>query len=253
MELAPCLADRLVCLPPQEERGFLDRRRSGVHDVDAHRLPASLPPVWDAHVHLFPDRLFAALRAWFERHAWPVRYPLNSPEVIDFLLACGVERLVALHYAHKPGISRDLNRYMAELCRDRPEIVGTATVFPGEPESRAILEEAFGLGLRGVKLHCHVQCFAPDEEEVEEVYRACADHRVPLVMHAGREPKSPAYACDPHLLCSADRLEAVLRSYPDLTLVVPHLGADEFDAYACLLYTSPSPRDGLLSRMPSSA
>ena len=28
---------------------------------------------------------------------------------------------------------------------------------------------------------------------------------------------------------------------------------DEVDAYACLLYTSPSPRDGLLSRMPSSA
>ena len=25
------------------------------------------------------------------------------------------------------------------------------------------------------------------------------------------------------------------------------------DTYACLLYTSPSPRDGLLSRMPSSA
>ena len=26
-----------------------------------------------------------------------------------------------------------------------------------------------------------------------------------------------------------------------------------FDFYSCLLYTSPSPRDGLLSRMPSSA
>ena len=26
-----------------------------------------------------------------------------------------------------------------------------------------------------------------------------------------------------------------------------------YDAYRCLLYTSPSPRDGLLSRMPSSA
>ena len=26
-----------------------------------------------------------------------------------------------------------------------------------------------------------------------------------------------------------------------------------FDTYLCLLYTSPSPRDGLLSRMPSSA
>ena len=27
----------------------------------------------------------------------------------------------------------------------------------------------------------------------------------------------------------------------------------EYDLYGCLLYTSPSPRDGLLSRMPSSA
>ena len=31
----------------------------------------------------------------------------------------------------------------------------------------------------------------------------------------------------------------------------PYNGAAKF--YACLLYTSPSPRDGLLSRMPSSA
>ena len=29
--------------------------------------------------------------------------------------------------------------------------------------------------------------------------------------------------------------------------------ADSVEAVACLLYTSPSPRDGLLSRMPSSA
>ena len=45
---------------------------------------------------------------------------------------------------------------------------------------------------------------------------------------------------------------------------VLHYGWDEFSSYlilvvcsiimgACLLYTSPSPRDGLLSRMPSSA
>ena len=30
-------------------------------------------------------------------------------------------------------------------------------------------------------------------------------------------------------------------------------GSDTSDTYCCLLYTSPSPRDGLLSRMPSSA
>ena len=35
---------------------------------------------------------------------------------------------------------------------------------PGEPDARGILERGFAMGLRGVKLHCHVQCFAPDDE-----------------------------------------------------------------------------------------
>ena len=33
----------------------------------------------------------------------------------------------------------------------------------------------------------------------------------------------------------------------------PHIAYFDADTGACLLYTSPSPRDGLLSRMPSSA
>ena len=37
----------------------------------------------------------------------------------------------------------------------------------------------------------------------------------------------------------------------DFSLHVVHASVTEFDG--CLLYTSPSPRDGLLSRMPSSA
>ena len=38
----------------------------------------------------------------------------------------------------------------------------------------------------------------------------------------------------------------------DLLTKITALDAD-FEGYHCLLYTSPSPRDGLLSRMPSSA
>ena len=40
----------------------------------------------------------------------------------------------------------------------------------------------------------------------------------------------------------------------DLTTFELHTNPSSlYDAYSCLLYTSPSPRDGLLSRMPSSA
>ena len=58
-------------------------------------------------------------------------------------------------------------------------------------------------------------------------------------------------------------LAGLTRSMSDFDYVAPHLtrvrlirmdyrgrGASE---WTCLLYTSPSPRDGLLSRMPSSA
>ena len=45
------------------------------------------------------------------------------------------------------------------------------------------------------------------------------------------------------------RLPALRRREADVELLVKHF----LNVYSCLLYTSPSPRDGLLSRMPSSA
>jgi hypothetical protein len=155
--------------------------------------------------------------------------------VIQFLLSRGVSRIVALHYAHKPGMARFLNEYMAGLCRTEPRVIGLATVHPGEEGAVSILKDAFASGLHGVKLHCHVQCFSPDAPELGEIYRVCAESGKPLVMHAGREPASPEYHCDPREICSAERIGRVLADHPDLELCVPHLGADEFDEYERLL------------------
>ncbi len=207
----------------------------GLDDAEGPRLPSALPPVVDAHVHLFPDALFEAIWRWFDRHGWPIRYKLHTPEVIRFLLSRGVSHVVALHYAHKPGMARALNRYVAELARQEPRVIGVATVMPGEEGAPQILEEAFALGLRGVKLHCHVQCFGPDDARLHELYEVCARAGKPMVIHAGREPSSPAYKCDPHQLCSVDRIEQVLKDHPTLKLCVPHLGADEYEGYERLL------------------
>jgi predicted TIM-barrel fold metal-dependent hydrolase len=206
-----------------------------VGDEEGPRLPESLPPVVDAHVHLFPDGVFDALWRWFDTHAWPVRYKLRTPQLIRFLLDRGVQHVVALHYSHRPGMARALNSYIAEVCKNEPKVIGLATVFPGEPGGVQILEEAFAAGLKGVKLHCHVQCFAPDAPELHEIYATCAKHGLPLVMHAGREPKGTGYKVDPFLICAAERVERVLNDHPTLKLCVPHLGAGEFDGYLKLL------------------
>lgn len=226
--VAPCLSDALP-----RKASMLPLPAS--HEAEGERLPAALPEVIDAHVHIFPDRVFDAIHRWFEAYGWPIRYPFHTPEVLSFLFARGVSRVVALAYAHKAGMARALNAYMAEICRQEARVTGLATVLPGEPGARAILEEAFSAGLAGVKLHCHVQCFAPDDPALHELYEACVAANRPMVIHAGREPASTAYKCDAHALCSVDRIERVLAAYPALRLVVPHLGADEFDGYARLL------------------
>jgi hypothetical protein len=206
-----------------------------MHDAEGERLPTSLPDVVDAHVHLFPDRVFDAIHRWFEAYGWPIRYPFHTPEVLSFLFARGVSRVVALAYSHRPGMARTLNAYMAEVCRNEPRVTGLATVLPGEPGAVAILEETFAAGLSGVKLHCHVQCFSPDADALHELYEACVAADKPMVIHAGREPSSAAYTCDPYALCAVERIERVLTDYPALCVVVPHLGIDEYDGYERLL------------------
>lgn len=235
-EVPPDVRARLACAAEwgRQGRGWLAEPLPALNDPEGERVPAGLFVV-DAHVHLFPDRVFDAMWGWFEEHGWPVRYRLRAPDVLDFLRERGVARVVALHYAHRPGIARDLNAFVARTVHGRDDATALATVFPGEPEQVAILEEAFAMGLAGVKLHCHVQCMRPDDPALEPVWELCADRGRPVVIHAGREPKSPAYACDPHEVCAADRVGRVLSRWPRLKLVVPHLGADEFAAYAELL------------------
>jgi predicted TIM-barrel fold metal-dependent hydrolase len=203
-----------------------------VGDSEGDLVPSDLPGIVDTHVHIFPEPVFKALWEWFEKYAWPIRYKGTSSELLEYLLKRGVNHIVALQYAHKPGIARDLNQYMIGICRKfSGRITGLATVFPGEANVTGILEDAFTAGLKGVKLHAHVQCFDMNSPDMDPIYEVCSRREKPLVMHVGREPKSESYMCDPYVLCRAEKLEQVLRNYPGLKICVPHLGMDEYAAY----------------------
>jgi predicted TIM-barrel fold metal-dependent hydrolase len=209
-----------------------------IDDVDGHRIPAGLPSVIDAHVHVFPEKLFAAVRQWFDQHAWHIRYQLTTSQAFDFLLDRGVDHIVALQYAHAPGIAGHLNQYMIDQCRPYAgRVTGLATVFPGEPDAEAILQHAFDAGLGGLKLHAHVQCFDIGSSDVDGIFDTCQANGKPVVIHFGKEPKSPAYHCDPHAICSVDKLERVLNDFPRLKLCVPHLGFSETVDYRKLIET----------------
>jgi uncharacterized protein len=207
-----------------------------VNDQEGSKVPAGLPLVIDAHVHIFPRSIFSSIRKWFDENAWHIRYQMTSSRIFEFLLSRGIKHIIALQYAHKPGIARQLNKYMSEKCREYDnQVTGMATVFPGENNAEKVLQEAFDSGLGGLKLHAHVQCFDMNGEQMNRLYECCRINNKPVVMHVGREPKSIAYSCDPYQLCSAERLEHVLRDFPDLKICVPHLGFDEISAYRKLI------------------
>jgi hypothetical protein len=209
---------------------------SSLHDRENSMVPVGLPPIVDGHVHIFPSNIFSAIWSWFAENAWHIRYQMTSFEIFDFLLSHGIRHIIALQYAHKPGIARELNTYMSEKCREySDQVTGMATVFPGEEGAERLLQEAFDLGLGGLKLHSHVQCFDMNSDHMNRLYECCRINRKPILMHVGREPKSAAYGCDPYELCSSERLEQVLKDFPEVRICVPHLGFDEISEYRNLV------------------
>ncbi len=202
--------------------------------------PAPLPrPVVDAHVHLFPPRVFEAIWRWFDTHGWPIRYRFPSEQVIAYLERQNVERFFALHYSHAPGMARALNHYVSEMARLSPRVVPFGTVLPGEPGAVDVVAESLDvLGHAGLKLHCHVQKVAPDDERLFPIYEAVARRGKVIVMHAGREPSTSAYGFDCRGLCGIDPVARVVERYPELKLVVPHLGQDQWREFLSLCRAS---------------
>jgi predicted TIM-barrel fold metal-dependent hydrolase len=194
----------------------------------------------DAHVHLHPDKLAEAIRRWFDQHAWDIRYREKADACVRTLAAGGIDRMVALPYVHKPGLSRALNDFTWELSRAHPEVIPCCTVYPGEPDDERILDEALGSGFRGVKIHSHVMRIAPDDPRLDAVYRASARHRRPVVIHCGPEPAIEGYGIDVRAVSGAAKLRRALDRHPDAIVIVPHLGFDDTAEFEEMLGSYPN-------------
>ncbi len=190
----------------------------------------------DSHVHLFPDRLAQAIRSWFETHIWSVQYTEGVDEALARLVQAGIDKVVVLPYAHKPGMAKALNDFTLQLSKQHRQIVPCCTVFPGEEGEEQLLDEAFGRdGFAGVKIHSHVMKIAADDPRLDPVWRASAKYRKPVVIHCGKEPASPGYGLDVHSISGAERIRRALERHPDAIAIVPHLGADEYVEFEQLL------------------
>jgi hypothetical protein len=114
------------------------------------------------------------------------------------------------------------NDYVAEYVGRHPEkLIGFASVDPSDEAAveelgRAVRE----LGLSGLKLGPVYQNVHPHDPRIYRVYRAAADLRIPILIHQGATyPRNaPLEYAQPVLL------ERVALDFPELRIVVAHLG-----------------------------
>ena len=118
----------------------------------------------------------------------------------------------------------------------------------GDAEAEA--RRAIAAGARGIKLHPRAQAFSVDDERLIPVFEIAAEHRIPILIHAGRGMPP-----------IGEQLAVAAERNPDATLILAHAAIVDQDRIASLVAGRPnvvfdasawSPVDlhGLLTRVP---
>ena len=200
-------------------------------DADASAaVDERFPPATDCHVHLMPERLMAAIRADLgETAGWTFPHPTARADIERALRAAGVERYVALPYAHEAGMARDLNEWVLDRAAESSMAVPFATVH-GDDDVRAVVREAFEAGARGLKFQCPVQRCGPDDPRLDPAFELAAEYDRPILFHAGT---APMFRDSPHV--GADAFASFLNSYPEVRAACAHMGTYDVEAFVDLV------------------
>ena len=186
-------------------------------------------PCIDVHVHLHPEPLARAIERWFSNHGWAASHSFDPRAVADFLHARGVSRFCFFSYAHKPGMSRSLNRWLAAEAARLPGTMALGTLHPDDPDLDAVAAEATGdLGLRGFKFHHSVQRFHVDDERLFGIYERAEAAGHLFVVHVGTLPYRDPFT-------GVERFARLMARFPRLRVCVAHMGAFESAEFLALL------------------
>jgi uncharacterized protein len=107
------------------------------------------------------------------------------------------------------------------VAASRPQlsvfVAADPTVLGGEPGAAHLRHMVEHHGAKGVKIHPVLQRFMPDDIRMHPVYRTCVEMGLPIISHAGISRDGVAWA-------EPASFAPLLRSFPDLDLVLAHLG-----------------------------
>mgnify|MGYP000604332438 CR=1 FL=1 len=136
---------------------------------------------------------------------------------------------------------REFNEWSCEVGRRFPRISPFICVSNDLGNAKAMVQEVVlraNQGAKGVKLHPGMFCFFPDDEEFWPMYEKCQQLGLPILADSGPWPHSHVLTThpllfqmpQPHISYGEPRNFArVLEAFPQLTLILAHLGSAWWD------------------------
>lgn len=180
----------------------------------------------DFHTHFFPERLYKAVKSWFiENVNWDFYFKGSSLEAFDYINnIANLEKFVAFGYAHKPDISLELNSFYIELSKTSQKVVPLGTIHQDDSHMSKVVEQALDSGLVGFKIHCQVQKVSPNDRRFDPLYNILSERRGFILFHAGTAPFPSPYT-------GFKEFYSFIKRYPNIDVVVAHLGAFETEEF----------------------
>lgn len=188
----------------------------------------------DFHVHLFPDKLSAAIWHFFStQYRVEVIHKLYYRECVEYLRQKGVSPIVYSNYAHKAGVAQSLNEWNFGVLEEFPDLYCFAPYHPDDDNALALAERVLDHPrVIGFKLQLLVQRFYPHDERLFPLYEMVMDKKKRILFHVGTGPKKTEFLGLKHF-------KKVLERYPDIPATIAHMGAREYEGFLNLLDDHP--------------
>ena len=177
----------------------------------------------DCHVNIFDPDQFTPPAVDLSGGARPGGVAMRADADTLHEALRDVDKAIIFSPRYKDSIGIDGNDEVtaAAVARYPDKFVGFACVDPRRPDYMELLRHAVdGLKLRGVKFGPIYASVPLDDPRLDPVYAYCQENDLPLTMHMGT-----TFARD--TLLDAGRplhVDAVAQRYPDLKMVMAHMG-----------------------------
>jgi predicted TIM-barrel fold metal-dependent hydrolase len=139
-------------------------------------------------------------------------------DVLQNMNKTGIDYTIMANFAPAKIIHKN-NSWSLEVGKKYESLVPLVSFHPDMQEPMDILmEEYIKNGAKGIKLHPMAQCFDPNDDRLEKVYKISSEAAFPIVFHCGRVSNARL-----NNYADIDMILPVIKKYPKIPFVLTHM------------------------------